>query len=65
MDGMGKQYDGHIWYKTMTTNIANDFDLKFHKSTCTSHLRCPNNSCEFLCRNSEKVNETKWTRVAL
>ena len=65
MDEMGKQYDGHTWCKTMTTNIANDFGLKFCKSTCTSRLRCPNNSCEFLCRNSGKVNKTKWTGVAL
>ena len=65
MNGMGKQYDGHTWCKTMTTNIATDFGLKFHKSTCNGHLRCPNNSCEFLCRNSRKVNKTKWTRVSL
>ena len=65
MDGMGKQYDGHTWCKTMTTNIANDFGLKFRKSTCTGHLRCPNSSCEFVCRNSGKVNKTEWTRVAL
>ena len=65
MDGMGKQYDGHTWCKTMTTNIANDFGLKFRKSTCTGHLRCPNSSCEFVYRNSGKVNETEWTRVAL
>ena len=49
----------------MTTNIANDFGLKFRKSTCTGHLRCPNNSCEFVCRNSGKVNKTEWTGVAL
>ena len=60
-----KQYDDHTWCKTMTTNIANDFGLKFRKSTCTSHLRCPNNSCEFLCRNSRKVNEMEWIGVAL
>ena len=65
MDGMGKQYDGHTWCKTMTTNIANDFGLKFCKSTCTGHLRCPNNSCEFVCRNFGKVNETEWIGVAL
>ena len=65
MDGMGKQYNGHTWCKTMTTNIANNFGLKFRKSTCTGHLRCPNSSCEFVYRNSEKVNKTEWTGVAL
>ena len=65
MDGMDKQYDGHTWCNIMTINIANDYGLKFCKSTCTGHLRCPNNYCEFLCRNSGKVYETEWIGVAL
>ena len=61
MDGMDKQYDGHTWYKTMTTDIANNFGLKVRKSTCTGHIKCPNNFYEFFYRNSGRVNKTKWT----
>ena len=49
----------------MTTNIVNDFGLKFRKSTCSGHLRCSNNSYKFLCRNSRKVNKTEWIGVTL
>jgi len=27
MDGMSKQYDGHTWYKTMTTNIISRMSM--------------------------------------
>jgi hypothetical protein len=27
LDGMDKQYDGHVWTKTQTTNITNDVGL--------------------------------------
>ena len=65
MDGMDKQYDGHTWYKTMTTNIANNVDLKFRKSSCTGHLRCSNSSYVFLSRNFGKVNKTEWIGIIL
>jgi hypothetical protein len=33
LDGMEKQYDGHVWTKTQTTNITNDVGLAFRSST--------------------------------
>ena len=32
MQGMDKRYDGHVWTKTITTNITNDFGLSFRSS---------------------------------
>ena len=29
MDGMDKRYDGHVWTKTLTTNISNNLNLTF------------------------------------
>ena len=40
MDGMDKQYNDHVWTKTQTTNITNDFGLAFRSSTCVGHLQC-------------------------
>ena len=60
MDGMWKQYDGHTWCKTMTSNISNDFGLSFRKSACTGHLQCPNEHCNFISWNSGIVNSTEW-----
>jgi hypothetical protein len=40
LDGMDKQYDGHVWTKTQTTNITNDVGLTFRSSTCVGHLQC-------------------------
>ena len=65
MDGMSKQFDGHTWCKTMTTNIKNEYSLTYRKSTCTGHLECPNKNCDYICRNSGKVNKTEWSGVAL
>ena len=65
MDGMEKQYDGHTWCKTMTTNIKNDYGLKFRKSACTSHLQCSNGNCDFIDRNPGKVNSTEWAGLTL
>jgi hypothetical protein len=65
MDGMGKQYDGHTWCKTMTSNVQNDYSLKFRKSTCTGHLQCPNPACDFIDRNPRKVNSTEWVGFTL
>ena len=65
MDGMSKQYDGHTWCKTMTTNIKNEYGLTYRKSSCTGHLQCPNMSCDYICRNNGMVNSTEWSGVAL
>ena len=48
MDGMDKHYDGHMWTKTMTTNITNNLNLTFRSSICVGHLRCENPHCEYL-----------------
>jgi hypothetical protein len=39
MQGMDKRYDGHVWTKTITTNITNEFGLSFRSSACVGHLR--------------------------
>ena len=33
MFGMDKQYDGHVWTKTVTTNISNVLNLSFWSSS--------------------------------
>ena len=38
IEGMDKQYDGHVWTKTQTTNISNDASLIFRSSNCIGHL---------------------------
>ena len=38
LEGMDKQYDGHVWTKTQTTNITNNVGLAFCFSTCVGHL---------------------------
>ena len=50
MFGMDKQYDGHAWTKTVTTNIINILNLSFRSSSCVGHLRCENLHCEYLQR---------------
>ena len=50
MFGMDKQYDGHVWTKTMTTNISNILDLSFWSSSCVGHLCCENPHCKYLHR---------------
>ena len=62
MEGMDKRYDGHMWTKTMTTNITNNLNLTFWSSTCVVHLRCENPHCEYLQRTDRALlfNETKF-----
>jgi hypothetical protein len=62
MHGMDKQYDGHVWTKTQTTNISNDVGLAFRSSTCVGHLQCQNPSCDYLQRahRTSKVNDTEF-----
>ena len=62
MEGMDKQYDGHMWTKTMTTNISNKMGLSFRFSNCVGHLRCANPSCDFFARThrTSTVNETEF-----
>jgi hypothetical protein len=62
LDGMDKQYDGHVWTKTQTTNITNDVGLAFCSSTCVGHLQCQNPSCDYLQRphRASKVNDTEF-----
>jgi hypothetical protein len=62
LDGMDKQYDGHVWTKTQTTNITNDVGLAFRSSTCVGHLQCQNPSCDYLQRahRTSKVNDTEF-----
>jgi hypothetical protein len=67
MQGMDKRYDGHIWTKTITTNIMNDMGLRFRTSKCVGHLRCENKECEYLHRTHRisPVNETEFDGLAL
>jgi hypothetical protein len=62
MQGMDKHHDGHAWTKTVTSNIKNDMDLTFRTSTCTGHLRCGNQDCEYTTRVhcTSLVNEMEW-----
>ena len=62
MEDMDKRYDGHMWTKTMTTNITNSLNLTFWSSTCVSHLRCENLHCEYLQRTHRALsfNETEF-----
>jgi len=64
MAGMDKQYDGHVWSKTVTTNIFNRMGLTFRKSSYLGHLCCVNGNCKFLsCIHRMKdVNELEWKR---
>ena len=55
MDGMDKSYDGHVWTKTLTTNISNNLNLTFRSFICVGHLQCQNLECNYLkrsCRTS-------------
>ena len=66
MSGMDKRHDGHVWSKTLTTNITNSQGFTFKTSSCLGHLRCTNGSCEFL-RQSHRlqpVNEMEWEGVS-
>jgi hypothetical protein len=67
MQGMDKRYDGHVWTKTITTNITNEFGLSFRSSACVGHLRCNNKECEYLIRRPRifEVNETEFEGCTL
>jgi len=56
---MNKQYDGHAWCQTMTSNIHNQDVLKFRKSSCAGHLVCTTLECDYFKRSS-KHNKTEW-----
>ena len=51
MNGMDKRYDGHVWTKTLTTNISNNLNLTFRSSICVGHLQCQNLECDYLKRS--------------
>lgn len=48
MDGMDNSYDIHVWSRSNTTNIQNEFGLAFKMSSCVGHLQRPDNSCKDL-----------------
>ena len=60
MDDMDKICDGHSWCTTKTTNIQNDFELSFRRSTCARHFQCPNDYYDYVHRNGGLRNNTKW-----
>ena len=62
MDGMDKQYDGHIWTKTQSTNISNNMSLTFRSSICVGHLQCQNPHYDYLYRahRTSSVNDTNF-----
>jgi hypothetical protein len=62
MNGMDKRYDGHVWTKTMTTNITNDMGLAFRSSLCVGHLRCENPECAYMKRaqRTSPLNDTEF-----
>lgn len=65
--GMDKQYDGtHVWTRTHTSNIMNEFGLVFCTSSCCGLLRCENVDCEYHTRvhQTATVNETEWDGVS-
>ena len=65
MFGMDKRYDGHVWTKTVTTNISNVLDLSFRSSSCVGHLRCENPLCEYLgcAHRTSSNNDTEFEGV--
>jgi hypothetical protein len=67
MQGMDKRYDGHVWTKTITTNISNNMGLSFRSSSCAGHLRCENKDCGYLERDHRifDVNETEFDGCTL
>ena len=65
MFGMDKHYDGHVWTKTVTTNISNVLDLSFRSSSCVGRLCCKNPHCEYLGRahRTSSNNDTEFKGV--
>ena len=66
MSGMDKRHNGHVWSKTVITNITNSEGFTFKTSYCLGHLHCTNTSCNFLRRSHclEAVNEMEWEGVS-
>ena len=66
MSGMDKRHDGHVWSKTVTTNITNSQGFTFKTSYCLGHLQCTNSSCDFLRRSHrlKAVNKMEWEGVS-
>ena len=62
LQGMDKNYDGHCWCLTKTSNISNDMGLTFRTSSCAGHLRCGNLKCDYLKRphREDPYNEKEW-----
>ena len=56
---MDKQFDGHTWCYTITSNIHNSQGLTFRMSLYIGQLVCDNKSCDFFARSSKR-NETEW-----
>ncbi len=59
MQGMDKKYNGHAWWKLVTTNIKNSFGLKFKKACYLRHLSCVQDDYENFV-HSTTHNETLW-----
>ena len=66
MSGMDKRHDGHVWSKTVMTNITNSQGFTFKTSYYLGHLCCTNSSCDFLRRSHrlEVVKEMEWEGVS-
>lgn len=45
------------------TNIKNDFQLTFHKSSSISHFQCLNIDCAYITRNIGKINFIEWAEL--
>jgi hypothetical protein len=59
MQGMDRKYNGHAWWKLVTTNIKNNFGLNFRKTRSLSQLHCMHDDCEnFVCSSAH--NELFW-----
>ena len=59
---MDKHHDGHPWTKTVISNIKNNINLTFCTSSCTCHLCCGNQDCEYTTcvHGTSLVNEMEW-----
>ena len=62
MEGMDKCYNGHVWTKTLTTNINNNLGLAFRSSNCAGHLQCQNPYCKYLqqAHRTSSINDTEF-----
>jgi hypothetical protein len=62
MHGMDKRHDGHVWTKTVTSNIKSDKSLTFRRSSSIGHFRCENQDCKYTSRihRTSPVNEWEW-----